>query len=435
MTPHTPQAPGTPGPAEAPEASDTREAADAPGAPDRIVVVGASLAGLRAAQALREAGHHGPLTLIGAEPHAPYDRPPLSKELLQGHTTPAGLALEDTAPLALNEYYGRRAVHLDTATRLVHLDDDTAHPYDALVIATGATARTWPGPLPARGVHTLRTLDDARALKADLDPATPRHLMIAGGGFIGCEIASVARELGHTVTLVTPEPLALHSAVGPEAAAFLTRLHQDAGVEILTGHTVTALTGTDRPTHATLTGPDGTRTLSTDTVLLALGALPHTDWLATSGLRLDGGLVTDAYTRVLDVHGRPQPRITAAGDITRFPHPHTPDLVNLGHWSNAAEQARAAAHNLLHPHTPVPYHPVASFWSTQYGVRLRAVGLPRYADRTEVRELDPERRRLDVAYYRDDRLIGALTANRAARITAYQAQLADDISRTTLTPA
>ncbi|MEU8544843.1 FAD/NAD(P)-binding oxidoreductase [Streptomyces sp. NPDC048717] len=396
--------------------------------PERIVVVGASLAGLRAAQALREAGHQGPLTLIGAENHPPYDRPPLSKELLQGKITPAGLALEDTAPLGLDEYYGRRAVHLDTAARLVHLDDGTTHPYDGLVIATGATPRAWPGPLPSTGVHTLRTLDDAHALKADLDPATPRHLLIAGGGFIGCEIASVARELGHTVTLVTPEPLPLQAAIGPEAAAFLTALHQDAGVEILTHHTVTAVAGTDRPTHVTVSGPDGTRTLPADTVLLALGAVPRTDWLTGSGLRIDQGLVTDEYARVLDGAGRPQPRITAAGDVTRFPHPHADDLINLGHWSNAAEQARAAAHNLLHPHDPVAYRPVASFWSTQYGVRLRAVGLTRQADRTEVREIDPERRRLDVAYYRQGRLIGALTANRAARITAYQAQLADDIS-------
>jgi NADPH-dependent 2,4-dienoyl-CoA reductase/sulfur reductase-like enzyme len=398
--------------------------------PERIVVVGASLAGLRAAQALRAAGHRGPLTLMGAESHPPYDRPPLSKELLQNRTTPADITLEATTPLGLTELYGHTAVHLDTTARLVHLDDGSTLPYDGLVITTGATANTWPAPLPAAGVHTIRTLDDALALKHDL--TTPRHLLIAGGGFIGCEIASVALELGHHVTLVTPEPLPLQSAIGPEAAHFLTRLHHSAGAHILTHSTVTTLHGSDRPTHATVTGPHGTQRHTADTAVLALGARPQTDWLTLSGLHLDHGLVTDEFTRALDTDGRPQPHIVAAGDITRFPHPHAAGLINLGHWSNAAEQARTAAHNLLHPHDPTPYQPVASFWSTQYRVRFRAVGLLREADHHEVRELDTERRRLDIAYYRDGRLIGALTANRAARITAYQAQIAEAMNHPAL---
>ncbi|MFF7181283.1 FAD-dependent oxidoreductase [Streptomyces sp. NPDC008121] len=394
-----------------------------PAHPEKIVVVGASLAGLHAVRALRAAGHHGPLTLVGAEEQPPYDRPPLSKDFLTGHTTAEDLTLDAPAELGVTERYGSPAVHLDTDGRAVHLADGSTVPYDGVVIATGAGARPWPAPTPT-GVHTLRTLADARALKDDL-AATRRRLLIAGGGFIGCEVASVARALGHEVTLVAPEPLPLQAAIGADAAGFLTRLHHDAGVEILTRTTVTALHGEPRVTGATL---DDSWQLAADTALLALGAVPHTGWLEDSGLALDHGLLADAHTRVLGADGRAHSRIVAAGDVTRFPHPHAPEPLALGHWSHAIEQARAAAHTLLHPTAPATYRPVPSFWSTQYGVRFRAVGLPRYADHHEVRELDPAARRLDIAYYRQGRLIGALTANRAARITAYQATLTEDLT-------
>ncbi|MDQ0840863.1 NAD(P)/FAD-dependent oxidoreductase [Streptomyces sp. V1I6] len=388
--------------------------------PGHIVIVGASLAGLRAAEALRAAGHHGPVTLVGAETRPPYDRPPLSKEFLTGERTTESVFLGSTAHLGLTERYGHPAVHLDTAGREIHLDDGSVLAYDGLVIATGAGPRPWPGSLPLTGVHTMRTLEDARALK-DALTGTRRHLLVAGAGFIGCEVASVARGLGHDVTLVSSDPLPLSGATGDQAAGFLARLHLDAGVEILTRSTVTAVHGHARVTGVTV---DDATDLTPDIILLALGARPHTDWLAGSGLRLERGLLTDEYTRALDTHGRPRPDIVAAGDITRFPHPHAPGPISLGHWSNAVEQARCAARNLLHPRRPTPYRPVASFWSTQYGVRFRAVGLPRYADRTEVRELDHEKRRLEVAYYRRGHLVGALTAGRAARITAYRSQLA-----------
>nr|WP_127509352.1 FAD/NAD(P)-binding oxidoreductase [Actinoplanes solisilvae] len=396
-----------------------------------MVIVGASLAGLNAAQALREAGYSGSITLVGDEPHAPYDRPPLSKQFLIPGTERESLALADTALLGLTEEYGRRAVHLDVRNRAVHLDSGRVLEFDQLVIATGVGARQWPEPVPRQGVHTLRTLDDAYGIKQDLNSGV-RRVLVVGDGFIGSEATSTARSLGHEVTLAGKGRAPLNRAIGDDAAGFVSRLHREAGVTVLPGVRVTALHGSQRVTGATV---NDDRLVPADVVLLALGDQPHTAWLADSGLKIDRGLVTDVHARTLDTNGEPLPHIVAAGDVTRFPHPHASGLVTLGHWSNAVEQARVAAATLLRPDAPPVYRPVASFWTTQYGVKFRAVGLPDQADRTEVHEFDLARRRLDVAYYRNDQLIGALTANRAARIVAYRSQLAEALSLLGIQPA
>ncbi|QER90512.1 NAD(P)/FAD-dependent oxidoreductase [Streptomyces tendae] len=390
----------------------------------RVVIVGASLAGLNAARALRDEGHTGPITLVGEEPYSPYDRPPLSKEFLTSDVGHAALALANTDDLRLTELYGRRALHLEPRERTVLLEDGQVIPYDGLVIATGAGARSWPARRPAAGVHTIRTLDDATALRHDLRSAR-RRILVVGGGFIGSEAAATARELGHDVVLAYSGPAPLHRPMGEDAASFIAELHRAAGVSLLPFATLTALHGEARVTSATL---NDTHRVGADTAVLALGATPRTEWLAHSGLQLDRGLVTDAHARAVGADGRPHHMIVGAGDVTRFPHPHTARLLNLGHWSHAVEQARTAARTLLNPHAPAVYRPVASFWSSQYGVRFRAVGLPMEADQARTHELDLERRRLDVAYYRDGRLVGAVTANRAGRIAQYREQLAADLA-------
>jgi NADPH-dependent 2,4-dienoyl-CoA reductase/sulfur reductase-like enzyme len=391
-----------------------------------IVVVGASLAGVRAARALRERGYGGRLTLVGDEPHPPYDRPPLSKEFLTGRADADRVRLPLDG-LDADWVLGRAAERLDTERRVVVLDDGTRMPYEGLVIATGSRARPWGPGAPRRGVHTLRGLDDARALGAALARGGP--LLIAGAGFVGTEVAAAARAADVPVTLVDKAARPWIGRFGEEAASFVERLHRDAGVDLRCGTLVESLTGKspagdgdDRVTGAQLS--DGT-SVAADAVVVALGAVPATEWLTGSGLALDEGVRVDAYCRALRADGTHVPGVVAAGDVARWPHPWMPGRgLALGHWSNAVEQAEAAARTLLLPDEPAAYRPVPSFWSDQYGVKFRSVGLPELADTVEVREQSIERRRLDLAYYRDGALVGALTANRTARTASYQAQLA-----------
>jgi NADPH-dependent 2,4-dienoyl-CoA reductase/sulfur reductase-like enzyme len=384
-----------------------------------IVVVGASLAGVRAARALRERGYGGRLTLVGDEPHLPYDRPPLSKEFLTGRADAERVRLP-LEGLDADWALGRAAARLDPERRIVVLVDGTELPYEGLVIATGSRARPWGAGAPRHGVHTLRGLDDARTLGAALARGGP--LLVAGAGFVGTEVAAAAWAAEVPVTLVDKAARPWIGRFGDEAAAFVERLHRDAGVDLRCGTLVTSLKGDDRVTGAELS--DGT-SVAADAVVVALGAVPATEWLIGSDVALDEGVLVDAYCRVLRTDGSHLPGVVAAGDVARWPHPWTPGRgLSLGHWSNAVEQAEAAAATLLFPDEPAAYRPVPSFWSDQYGVKFRSVGLPELADTVEVREQSVERRRLDLAYYRDGALVGALTANRAARTASYQAQLA-----------
>jgi 3-phenylpropionate/trans-cinnamate dioxygenase ferredoxin reductase subunit len=326
-------------------------------------VVGASLAGLSTARQLRSLGHLGPITLIGDEPHLPYDRPPLSKGILQDSVSDEALSLVDDDDRAgLQWRLGTSAIGLehDGDLHRVRLDDGTTVGATAVVAATGARARTLIGAeLP--GVHTLRTLDDALALRASMREC--RHLVVIGAGFIGCEVASSASASGMSVTIVEASEAPGTALLGPDLARWLHDLHREHGVHLRTGAAIETINGTDRVESVTLA--DGTE-LPADAVVIGIGAVPNTEWAAASGIAIDGGFLTDAQcaTAVSGVY--------AVGDCARVFDPVTGLHVRQEHWSAALDHARRAARRLLQldaPKTVAPY-----FWSDQYGHRLQVCG-------------------------------------------------------------
>ncbi|MTE18802.1 NAD(P)/FAD-dependent oxidoreductase [Streptomyces sp. TRM43335] len=408
-----------------------------------VIVVGASLAGTRTARALREQGFTGRLTLVGDEPHPPYDRPPLSKRILDGDRwtdadgtvgdTAEDLA-EDLAEIALPTVddldvelrAGVAAVALRPADRTLLLTDGDRLRWDGLVVATGAAARPWPTPAPA-GVHTLRTLDDARALRRAL-AAPDARLLVVGAGFLGSEVAAAAVRRGVPVTLVEAGTLPLVRAVGTAVGEFVARLHREAGIDLRTGTRVRSLTGTDRVTGAHL--DDGTHVPAT-VVLAALGAVPRTAWLRGSGLLLDGAVVCDEFGRALAEDGTVVPGVVAVGDASRRPHPLAPGTLHLGHWSAAVEHSALAARVLLRREAdgapPEPPATVPSFWSDLHGVRIRSLGLPHLADEARTVEYDPPGRRLVVSYHRAGEPVGVLAVNRAGRLAAHRPLLVEAV--------
>ncbi|GAB2945770.1 FAD-dependent oxidoreductase [Streptomyces pseudoechinosporeus] len=325
-----------------------------------VTVVGASLSGLYAARELRAQGFDGRLVVVGDEPHRPYDRPPLSKDFLTGRADEDQLALtdaEETAELDADWLLGVRARALDARGRTVLLNDGRTLSTDGVVIATGASARGLPG-CELTGVHTLRTLDDARALRAELS-AGPRQIVVIGGGFIGAETASSCAALGHDVTVVEAAPLPLVPQLGPAMAAVCAALHRRGGVDLVTGTGVAALRGTVAITGVELA--DG-RTLPADVVIVGIGATPTTDWLAGSTLALHDGVLCDDGC----VTGLPQ--VVAVGDVARV------GGTRAEHWTSATEQPRVAVRNLLAGHTTETVRPVPYFWSDQYGARIQFAG-------------------------------------------------------------
>ncbi|MET9295592.1 FAD/NAD(P)-binding oxidoreductase [Streptomyces sp. NPDC003077] len=397
----------------------------------RIAVVGASAAGLAAAEALRRFGWSGALTLVGDEPHLPYDRPPLSKQLLGGQWEADRLGLRTTEQLDaldLDLRLGTRATALDTATRTVTLEGGEQLACDGVIVATGVAARTLPGATGLEGVHTLRTLEDALALRARLNGPGGR-VVVVGNGVLGCETAAVARELGHEVTLVGREPVPMARMVGDEVGELLAAEHRARGVRLLTGtvdgfesttegtaqSTAEGAEGTDAtpPGTRAVTAvrlTDGTR-LPADTVLVAIGSVPGVGWLdGAAGLDTADGLGCDAYCAAA-------PGVYAAGDVARWHHPVYGRPLRVEHRTNATEQGMAAARNLLaelaaeaeadgaerRPFAPVPY-----FWSDQYGLKLQAYGLLAGADRVRVTVLDAETRRTVALYGRDGQATGVL---------------------------
>ncbi|MFI7133639.1 NAD(P)/FAD-dependent oxidoreductase [Nonomuraea sp. NPDC050153] len=378
---------------------------------NRVVIVGASAGGLAAAESLRRAGFEGVITLVGDEPRPPYDRPPLSKQLLAGQWAPDELALRPAADLdalGLELRLGLPATELDTSRRQVTLADGTRLPYDALVVATGVRARRLPGADALAGVHTLRTLPDALALKERLRPGG--HLVIVGAGFVGAEVAATARALGVRVTLLESGPAPLGQAVGEEAGQIMTRRHVEHGVTVRTQVSVTGVLGTG----GGVTGvrlADGT-VVPADDVLVAIGSAPNTEWLAGSGLTVHDGLVCDEFCAAAE-------NVYGVGDVARWHNPLFGTAMRIEHRTNAAEQGMAVARNILG--RPRPFAPVPYFWSDQYDTRFQAYGDLRDHDEALVLDRD----RLLVAYRKTDRLVGVLAAGRPPRtLRAWRALIA-----------
>ncbi|MCT9139480.1 NAD(P)/FAD-dependent oxidoreductase [Streptomyces violarus] len=359
----------------------------------RVVVVGASAAGLAAAETLRRAGYDGTLTLVGDEPRAPYDRPPLSKQILSGEWSTERLPLRprtDLDALGLDLRLGSAATGLDLTDRTVCLADGEQVPYDGLIVATGVRPRRLPGD---GGAHVLRTLDDALALRERLKPGC--RLVVVGAGFLGAEAAAVARGLGARVTLLEPAPVPLAHAVGTEVGQVLSQAHLDHGVELRTGVTVTEVTdGGVRLADGEL--------VEADEVLVAIGSRPNTEWLADSELPVGDGVLCDAYCAAA-------PGVYAAGDVARWDNPLFGTSMRIEHRTNAAEQGMAAARNLLAaPGARRPFAPVPYFWSDQYDMRIQAYGHLRGHDEATVVDGDLAERRFVAAYRTGERLTGAL---------------------------
>lgn len=387
----------------------------------RIVIVGASLAGLRAAEALREEGFTGSLTVVGDEPHPPYDRPPLSKQVLLGQATADTTGLPMRRDPDAEWRLGVRATGVDALAKRVLLEDGESLPYDRLLIATGTRARPWPDPDEAAldGVFTLRTREDAGGLAERL-AAGPERVLVIGGGFTGSEIASACRELGLEVTVAERGPAPLVGALGGTLSKLAAVMHRNHGVDLRTGVTVTALHGNGSFTGAQLS--DGSR-VDADVCVVALGAVRNVEWLAEAGLAAGPrGIACDAGCRAFTMYGIVTDDVFAAGDVSRFPHPlFGYQMLSLEHWGNAVEQAGVAAHNMVNP-GPLqrPHLAIPTFWSTQFGLNIKSVGVPTYSDHVVIAQGSLEARRLAMVYGYKGRVTAAVTVDMAKSLDYYR---------------
>ncbi len=354
--------------------------------PNRIVVVGASLAGARAVHSVRAAGHDGPLTLIGAEPHLPYDRPPLSKEFLTGDQEPGSLSLDPDGAyedLDVEVMLSTHAVGLDVAARTVAVapaagGNAETVPFDGLVIATGAAARSLPGTEGIRGIHTLRTVDDAQAIREGLDAGA--RVAVVGGGFIGSEVAASATARGCDVAVIEAAPAPLMRGLGAEMGTRVGALHGQNGVELRLGVGVDGVLVADRVEAVAMA--DGSR-VEADLVVVGIGVVPNTEWLEGSGLQIDNGVVCDEMLCC------GPPGVYAVGDVARAPNGWLGPLrgsepVRVEHWTAAVEHGMAVGRNLVAPGEAQPYNSVPFVWSDQYDARIQIAGHPDADDEVDV---------------------------------------------------
>ena len=373
-----------------------------------VTIVGASLAGYWAAETLRRDGFEGRISLIGDEHHAPYDRPPLSKKYLAGDLNDDRLALttvERLADLQLDLRLGCSATGLDVAGRTLEVDG-AGEPFDGLVIATGTRCRTLPGTAGLAGVHTLRTRDDAAAIRDALADGA-RRLMVVGAGFIGAEVASTAIGRGVEVTMVEALEAPFGRVLGVEMGAVMADVHRHHGVDLRTGVGVDEVLGDGRVAGVRLA--DGA-TLDVDLLLVGIGVVPNTEWLEGSGLTLDNGVVCDGTCLAA-------PGVVAAGDVARWPNPRYGELMRVEHWDNAVQQGVHAARRLLQSdEEATPFAPVPWFWSDQYDRKVQLAGRPHPDDEVRVVAGSTAEHRFAAFYGRDGRFTAALGMNRPRQV-------------------
>lgn len=392
----------------------------------RIVIVGASLAGLRGAEALRKEGFKGRLTIIGDEPEEPYDRPPLSKQVQKGWVKADHTKLPRLREIDAEWRLGVAATGLDRARGVVQLANGDEVSGDRLLIATGVRSRAWPNPAEAAlaGVYTLRTSQDAARLQQAL-AGRPRRVLIIGAGFIGSEVASVCRALGLDVTVAERAATPLAGALGDVIGAIAAEMQRDAGVDLRTGVSVSALEG-DGSGHVRRAAlSDGTK-LDVDVVLASLGSIRNVEWLEGSGLAAGfWGVACDAGCRAFDLHGMVTNHIFVAGDIARSPHVlYEYQFLATEFWCNAVEGAEVAAHNMVCAETERrPLLLVPSNWSGQFGVNIKTVGVPSFGDEIVFTQGSIKNRKFAAAYGRRGRIVGAVTFDHGKWLQYYGAQI------------
>jgi 3-phenylpropionate/trans-cinnamate dioxygenase ferredoxin reductase component len=360
----------------------------------RIVIVGGGLAAARTAEQLRRSAFDGSITIVSAEGHLPYDRPPLSKQVLRSEL--------DDVTLKPREFYDDNKItlalgcavrSLDTGAQTVTLDDGSALEYDEVVIATGLVPRRIPSFPSLPGIHVLRSFDQSMALREEAGAA--RRAVVIGAGFIGCEVAASLRGLGVDVVMVEPQPEPLASVLGEQIGALVSRLHRAEGVDVRTGVGVDSVTGQDRVDRVALT--DGSE-LDTDLVVVGIGSRPATDWLEGSGVEVDNGVVCDRVGRTSAAH------VWALGDVASWQNA-TGHQARVEHWSNVAEQARVLVPSLLGQELPSNLVVVPYFWSDQYDIKIQCLGEPEADDVVHLVEDDG---RKFLAYYERDGVVAGV---------------------------
>ena len=393
-----------------------------------VAIVGGSLAGLRTAETLRKDGFDGVIHFISAEPHQPYDRPPLSKELLSGKLAAENVWLsspENFAELKLEQHLGTAAVGFDAASKTVRLESGQELTVDGVCLATGARPRMLPGQTSSlKGVYTLRTLEDSLALKAEFDASTeanPKKLVVVGAGFIGAEVAATAKERGLEVTMVEMLEVPLSRVLGETMGQVLAELHQEHGVKLRLGVGVAKLADASGQVSAVRLS-DGSE-IPADVVVVGIGVLPNTEWLDGSGLQLDNGIVCDETLLAA-------PGVTAAGDVARWPNRRfSGELMRVEHWDNAIEQGIAAARRLMAGDSgqAKPFEPVPWFWSDQFDRKIQLAGVPSPQGQMEVVAGSLAERRFAALYERDGKVCGVLGMNNPRLVMKLRQLVADQV--------